>query len=156
MADCPFQDRIQSYADGELDDAARAEVERHLPACPSCAAELAALRALSQHVAQTLAKQPEISQIALHRVHARVNSVMDEGILRFARVLGAIAACLLVGATIGLAQFRTRETQEAPVAPPWVGVSASNDSVSDVASADSSTPAAAWYLADANRTEDSP
>jgi anti-sigma factor RsiW len=153
MADCSYQDRIQSYADGELDEAARAEVERHLTGCPACAAELAALRALSQHVSQTLAQQPGISQIALHRLHARLSPAMDDGILRFARVLGAIAACLLVGASIGLARFRSGET---PVAPPWVGVSISNDAVSDTAAADSSTPAAAWYLADASRTEDSP
>jgi anti-sigma factor RsiW len=149
MADCPFQDRLQSYSDGELDETVRAEVERHLPACPACAAELAALRALSTHVSRTLAEQPAMPQIAMHRLHARIGAAMDDGILRYARVMGAIAACLLIGASIGLVQLRNRET---PVTPPWVGVSVS----SDTASAESSSPAAAWYLADANRPDDSP
>jgi len=42
---------LQAYLDGELDSAAAAELDRHLVACPACAAELADLRALNERTA---------------------------------------------------------------------------------------------------------
>ncbi len=39
--------RLSAYLDGELPQAGAAAVEEHLRGCPQCAAELAALRALS-------------------------------------------------------------------------------------------------------------
>ena len=46
MASCPFNEQISAFHDGEVDDARRAEIERHLRDCPSCAAELNRLEAM--------------------------------------------------------------------------------------------------------------
>ena len=39
-------EHLSAYVDGDLDEGARAEVERHLRTCASCAAELDGLRRL--------------------------------------------------------------------------------------------------------------
>jgi len=39
-------ERLDAYVDGELDEAARREVQRHLAACKHCRSEVEALRAL--------------------------------------------------------------------------------------------------------------
>jgi hypothetical protein len=39
-----FAERLSEYLDGELDAAARAELERHLETCPSCQEDLAGLK----------------------------------------------------------------------------------------------------------------
>lgn len=51
-----IEDLLVAYADGELEAADRAAVEKHLPSCPDCAALLACLRAASA----SLAAFPEV------------------------------------------------------------------------------------------------
>jgi anti-sigma factor RsiW len=151
MADCPFQKSLMAFNDGELDEQRRAELDAHLPQCPACSAELAQLRALSSLVATGLASQSGLSQIARHRIHARLDSAMDEGVIRAARIISAVAACVLAGSCVWL--MRSRELSAAP--PPWVEVASQSDT--SIASADTSSPAAVWYLASAsNRTDESP
>ena len=43
MMSDPWTARLSEYLDGELTDAERSALERHLDACPSCAATLAEL-----------------------------------------------------------------------------------------------------------------
>src|SRR5512137_2068801 len=47
----PDEARLNEYADGELGDAARAEVAAHVADCAMCAARLAELRALFEDLA---------------------------------------------------------------------------------------------------------
>ena len=101
MSDCPFSQQLGAYHDGELDAQGRAAVERHLQQCSVCAAELAQLRALSGLFAS--AQQPRLSQISMHRLHRRVDVIMDEGIVRIARFTSAAAAAVLLVCSILLA-----------------------------------------------------
>ena len=48
MSKCPSGERLGAYLDGELADPAAQAVADHLEACPTCAAELDALRELKQ------------------------------------------------------------------------------------------------------------
>ena len=97
---CPMSQRLCAYHDGELDSAEQAQVERHAAECPACAAELASLASLARLVGEF--PRPHLSQIALHRLHDRTDMVMRAGVLRAARVLQAVAACVLVASTLML------------------------------------------------------
>jgi anti-sigma factor RsiW len=149
MAVCPFNEQISAFHDGEVDHVRRAEIEQHLRDCPSCAAELDRLQAMSRLL--MAAPSARLSQIGLHRLHRRMDQAMEEGLLRFVRVFNAVAACVLVAGSAWLL-MQTREVrtvETTPAAPPWVDVA------SDSSTGAYSTPAAAWYLADdTNRTTD--
>ncbi|HEX4053977.1 MAG TPA: zf-HC2 domain-containing protein [Tepidisphaeraceae bacterium] len=150
---CPFNQHLEAFYDGELDEARRSEIERHLPNCPSCAAELGRLQAMSGMLAS--ASAVKLSQIGLYRLHNRVDQAMEEGLLRIVRVLSAVAACVLVAGSVWLMKTREDRTVEMamPVAPPWADVVEASDSPAGAYS----TPAAAWYLAqDSARSDDSP
>jgi hypothetical protein len=109
-------------------------------------------------MSRLLASAPaaHLSQIGLHRLHRRMDQAMEEGLLRFMRVLNAVAACVLVaGSAWLLMKMRDERTVEisTPAAPPWVDVA----EVSDSPSGAYSTPAAAWYLADdSGRSDEAP
>jgi anti-sigma factor RsiW len=147
MAPCPTSQQLSAYHDGELDEALRLEIQRHLPACPACSAELARLDALSKLLAESA--PAKLSQIGLHRLHRRVEQAMEEGLIRFVRVLNTVAACVLIAGSAFLMmrsrQDRTVETST-PAAPPWVGVDVAE--ASDSSTGASTTPAAMWYLTD--------
>ena len=147
MASCPTSQQLSAYHDGELDEALRLEIQRHLPACPACSAELARLGALSSLVAE--APAAKLSQIGLHRLHLRVEQAMEEGLMRFVRVLNTVAACVLIaGSAFLMMRLRQDRTVEntTPAAPPWVGVDVAE--ASDSSTGASTTPAAMWYLTD--------
>jgi len=152
MVTCPFNNHLEAFYDGEVDDSRRSEIEFHVRQCPSCSEELARLQAMSRMISS--APSPKLSQIGLYRLHNQVDQAMEEGVLRIVRVLSAIAACLLVAGSAWL--MRTRESRAVessmPVAPPWADVVEASDSPSGAYS----TPAAAWYLADDSaRSDDS-
>jgi anti-sigma factor RsiW len=149
MADCAFNLEIQAYHDGELPAERRSTVEEHLAGCPACAAELAELKNLSA----VFAAEPvaELSQIALHRLHRKIDNEMDRGLIRFGWSLSAVAASILLVASAWLVKVdgsaQAASASPTPDEPPWVSVSlaASHDPVLR----DASTPAEQWYLADA-------
>ena len=100
MSECTFSQQLGAYYDGELDPVRRGEVERHLAQCADCAGGNAA-NAVDVALAGRCAA-PRLSQISLRRVHRRVESVMDEGLLWTARVLSGIAAAVLIVGSIWL------------------------------------------------------
>jgi anti-sigma factor RsiW len=169
MEPCEFNHRIEAYHDGELagDANATREVETHLATCQACAAQLAELRAMSALFASAaVAPQMKLSQIARHRLHRHVSDVMDGGLLRLGWAMSAVAASVLLVASVWLtrltpqkpaavqAQATGAETEAAP--PPWMGVTVVAENDPDVREA-STTPAAEWYLADASpRNNDMP
>ena len=151
--ECEFKQFLMAYHDGALDEARRAQIERHLPQCPACAAELGQFRSLSRFIETSVSLPAGLSQIARHRLHQRIDAAMDDGLLRAARIVSAIAACVLAGCSIAL----LRSNPISPAPPPWVEVAAQTDSSAGSATAEASTPAAVWYLASASaRSDESP
>jgi anti-sigma factor RsiW len=112
MPDCTYSEKIEAYHDGELDTAARAEVERHLESCGPCAALLMRIQDMSRLFAD--AAPVRLSQIGLARLHANLDLLTDRGLLRLARVMTGLAAAVLVCGTLWL--VRTRPAA-APVTP---------------------------------------
>jgi anti-sigma factor RsiW len=149
---CPFNNHLSAYHDGELDAAGRAEIDRHLSTCPACASELAELTALSGLFQAN--PPPRLSQIAGHRLHNEADAVMQASFVRVARALQLVAACVLLAASLWP---RSSETSNESVqsVPPWVDVAVTASAETN--SLNVTTPAAAWYLADATaRSEDAP
>ena len=96
--------RLSAYLDGELDAVAREQVEAHLAACPSCAAELASLRSVSSAVASY--NFDDLRPEELARLHHAIDDSMiedDPAIWRLGGTLGLIAASILVVAGTWLA-----------------------------------------------------
>jgi anti-sigma factor RsiW len=147
MKACAFNDKIEAYHDGELDASDRAAVEAHLAECGECSARLTELRAMSDLLTSASATRPALSQIALHRLHHRLQSVTDRGLIRLGWALSGVAASLLLIGSVWLTRVQ-QTAPSAPAAPPWVGVSLALDTEStDTATA---SPAAEFYLADAS------
>lgn len=96
--------RLSAYLDGELDAAAREQVESHLAACPSCSAELESLRSVSSAVASY--RFDDLRPEELARLHQAIDNSMievDPAIWRLGGTLGLIAASILVVAGTWLA-----------------------------------------------------
>jgi anti-sigma factor RsiW len=147
MENCPTQQDLSAYHDGELTVEQHDVVARHLAWCQACARQLAQLRQMSAFIAS---RSPDgLSQIAMKRLHSKLDEVIERGLVRWAWEVSGIAAAILLVGSIWLAQLR-EPTSAAVVVPPWVGAQASVDPVVREAP----TPAAAWYLADARSSSD--
>jgi anti-sigma factor RsiW len=151
MNTCALKPKLDAYHDGELRGEELASFEQHLAECSECSRQLAQLRAMSALLAA--APQVKLSQIAMHRLHRRIDAGgADQGLLRLGWTMSAIAASLLLVGSVWLTRMSNPPaTPEA--APPWVGVPV-------VAQADpayreiAATPAELWYLADASTRND--
>jgi anti-sigma factor RsiW len=150
---CEFAQHLSAYHDGELSPELRTTIEAHVATCPSCSAELTDLASTSRLFAT--AQRPHLSEFSKFRIRREAEALVQSDILKFVRTVRAIAACILVGASVWL--WGTSGAAPAPeqvVAPPPqvdMAVAASEETQS----LDASTPAAAWYLADAsNRSDD--
>src|SRR5882757_171181 len=142
MDTCPSNLELNAYHDGELDDARREELERHLVYCMACVAQLSELQMLSGMFAMAPARM--LSEVGVRRLHRRVDGEMDQGIIRLARVLSAIAACVVLVGSFWLTRMHD---QTAGSAPPWVmPKNVEEASVQNLAS-----PVGQWYLADASQ-----
>jgi len=96
--DCEFSKLLSAYHDGELPDEQRRQLETHLPACATCSAELNEMRSLSR-VLQSY-ERPRLDADARQRLHAMVEDVPEQTIVRFVWRVAAIAASImLIGAT---------------------------------------------------------
>src|SRR4051812_37472871 len=115
MVDCGHQVRLDAYHDGELSPGERADVEAHLRACPSCAAELAAMRGVSDAFAET--RPREASHEQLLELAASVRS--DDEPSGDARMLlglfrgTAIAAAVLLACALAGAAYMSQRTRAA-------------------------------------------
>lgn len=98
MSECDYARRLGAYHDGELPAAKAAEVEEHVRRCPACAAELARIRALSQILKS--AQPPQLSSVALDRLHRQVDQQPNYAIRRMVKAVAAAAAAVLVTCTI--------------------------------------------------------
>lgn len=136
----PTNLELSAYHDGELDAARRAEIDRHLLECAACLAQLSELQLLSGMFAS--APMPALSEAGFRRVHAKVDSAMEQGIIRLARVLSAVAACIVLIGSFWL----TRVREQPSAAPPWI----MPQNVEEVSADNVSSPVGDWYLADAS------
>ncbi len=154
---CPTDQQLSAYHDGELPSADRAEMARHLAWCDVCVLQLSQLRQMSGLLTSMA---PEgLSQIAWHRLHAKLDEVLEpmleRGLVRWAWEVSAIAAAILLISSVCLMRISDPKNTNpsinsaanvTAIVPPWVNAQASAD---PVLSEPATTPAQAWYLADA-------
>jgi anti-sigma factor RsiW len=101
MLDCENRVRLDAYHDGELSPAERSDVEAHLRDCPSCAAELAAMRRVSDAFADTAPPEPSHEQLLQLARSIRAEPSDARVLLRLFRVTAVAAAVLLACALAG-------------------------------------------------------
>jgi anti-sigma factor RsiW len=111
MVDCENRVRLDAYHDGELPPAGRSQVEAHLRDCPSCAAELAAMRRMSVAFADAAPREPsherllqlaasvraEPSDAETSDAHTSDAPVLLRLFRRTAVAAGVLLACALAG-----------------------------------------------------------
>lgn len=99
MSQCSYQISLDAYHDGQMPPEQARELERHLPGCAACSAELTRLSQLSQLL---IATRPEgIRPDELTRAHEAVKEIEhsatdDRGIIRLMAGLSAVAASVLI------------------------------------------------------------
>ena len=108
MIDCENQVRLDAYYDGELSPAERSDVEAHLRDCPSCAAELAAIRGLSGAFADAAPREPSREQLVELARSVRAEPSDARMLLRLFRGTAVAAAVLLACALAGAAYLSQR------------------------------------------------
>jgi anti-sigma factor RsiW len=113
MDRCEFSEQLGPYVDGELEAPRRAALEAHLPACPPCTDELAELGELRRLFAAAASGRGAFAfpQAARRRLHEHVDSLMDQGVLRIARALSGIAACVMVAGAMWLTTASRRPAE---------------------------------------------
>jgi anti-sigma factor RsiW len=145
MTPCLTSEELSAFHDGRVSGERLELIQSHIATCEPCGLEIARLSALSHLFASAV--RPQLSQIARHRLHDKVDLAMERGLIRFGWTISGIAASiLLVGSALLMHVDNVRRTNEA--APPWLGVAATSDT--DAVVANAQTPAAALYLADAS------
>ncbi len=108
MVDCDKRVRLDAYHDGELPPAQRSDVEAHLRDCPSCAAQLAAIRGMSGAFADTAPAKPSYEQLVRLAQSVRAEPYDARMLLRLFRGTAVAAAVLLACALAGAAYLSQR------------------------------------------------
>src|SRR5882724_10883200 len=112
MPNCQNQVRLNAYHDGELPPADRSAVEAHLRHCPSCAAELAAIRSMSCVFADTAPPEPSHEQL-LHLAQSVRAEASDARMLLTLFRRTAVAAALLLACTLAGSVYLSQQTSAA-------------------------------------------
>jgi len=114
METCDYIPWVGAYHDGELPEDRRIELERHLPGCEQCLAELDDLRQLSHMLASE--HRPSMASAAAARFHRHVDAMTERSLVRFAELLSGVAAAVLLAA--GVWSVQTSEVVAEPL-PNW-------------------------------------
>lgn len=112
MVDCENRVRLDAHHDGELSPAERADVEAHLRDCPSCAAELAAMRRMSGTFADTGPREPSHEQLLQLARSVRAAPSDARMLLRLFRGT-AVAAAVLLACALAAAVYLSQRTKAA-------------------------------------------
>ena len=112
MVDCENQLRLNAYHDGELSPAERSDVEAHLRHCPSCAAELAAMRSVSGAFADTPPREPSYEQLLTIARSVRAESSDARMLLKLFRG-AAVAAAVLIASSLAGAAYLSKKSKAA-------------------------------------------
>jgi anti-sigma factor RsiW len=99
MSQCSYQSWLDAYHDGQTPPERALELERHLPTCAACSAELRRLSQLTQLL--SAARPEDIRPDELARAHAAVgrfegSGLEDRGVMRLIVGLSAVAASVLI------------------------------------------------------------
>ena len=108
MVDCENKVRLDAYHDGEISPAERSDVEAHLRGCPSCTAELVAIRRMSGAFADTTPREPSHEQLLQLARSVRAEASDARMLLRLFRGTAVAAAVLLACALAGAAYLSQR------------------------------------------------
>jgi anti-sigma factor RsiW len=148
--DCPNEQELSAYHDGELPEFRRAAIAEHLASCSACSEVLARWASISRLFNE--APHRRLSGIASERIRRRITQAADGGIVRLAWTLSGLAASVLVIGSLWLTRLDDNTALASP--PPWLGVG----DVRDVAQTQREpvTPAAEWYLASNNSSDELP
>ena len=109
MDTCQCESRISAYYDGELSEPERVAFEQHLAACPSCQTELQQHRRLTAFM--QLAPRKTLSAQARQDLYALAPAVGEGVYLRIAEWTTALAACVLITASLWLVHARPIQHQ---------------------------------------------
>src|SRR5437016_10608822 len=112
MVDCENKVRLDAYHDGELPPAEQSDVEAHLRDCPSCAAELAAIRRMSGTFADTTPREPSHEQLLQLAASVRTEPSDTRMLLRLFRRT-AVAAAVLLACALAAAMYQSERTKAA-------------------------------------------
>lgn len=112
MVDCEHQVRLNAYHDGELSPVERSDVEAHLRDCPSCAAELEAMRRMSGAFADTTPRAPSHEQLLQLARSVRAEPYDARMLLRLFRG-AAVAAAMLLACAIAGGVYLSQRTRAA-------------------------------------------
>ena len=113
MVDCEKRVRLDAYHDGELSPAERSDVEAHLRDCPSCAAELAAIRGMSGAFADTTPREPSHEQLLELARSVRAAPPSDARMLLRLFRGTAVAAAVLLACAVAGAVYLSQRTKAA-------------------------------------------
>jgi anti-sigma factor RsiW len=147
----PTDQQLSAYHDGELPSDQRSLLAAHLAWCEACLKRIDRLTQMSSLLSHSAPNG--MSQIALRRLHAKLDEVIERGLIRWAWEVSGVAAAILIVGSVMLARMAdpsNARTGGGVSVPPWVVSQASADPVVTEAA----TPAAAWYLADARNSSD--
>src|ERR1035437_9697208 len=120
MSECPDNQRLSAFLDGELDVAECESVERHLPECEACAAVLRDFRQISRLVGHW--EMPEISSGGLRKLHTKIDVMGWRRLEHLAFALSSMAAALVVATVLWSSENSQATTtialwEQAAVAP---------------------------------------
>jgi anti-sigma factor RsiW len=149
---CPGEQELSAYHDGELPQERRAIVAEHLPSCAPCREVIARWTAISQLFNE--APHQRLSGIARERVRRSAMRSADSGILRLAWTMSGLAASVMVVGSLWLTHLNDNLNADTALAspPPWVGVAYARDT--NQSQHEPATPAAEWYLASNSSSSD--
>src|SRR3954464_7322427 len=112
MVDCEFRVRLDAYHDGELSPAERSDLQAHLQGCPSCAAELAAIRTISGAFAGATPQEPSHEQLLQLAASVRAEPYDARMLLRLFRAT-AIAAAVVLACALAGAVYQSQRARAA-------------------------------------------
>jgi anti-sigma factor RsiW len=142
MSACDFLTRIGAYYDGAVGIEEQRQIEAHLDTCPQCRQELASLQALSNRLAT--ARGPKLSTEMIGRLRDSIDAQSSRGLMRTARTLLALAACLLLACTIWAWSAGSSAAEPAPA---WE-TAAINPQPDTTASTNPQVAMATWIVQD--------
>jgi anti-sigma factor RsiW len=98
METCSHSLQLSAYHDGELSPPQREQFERHLAGCPACADELEQFRRLSALL--DAAPRPRLGDDSRRELYALAPQVEEAGFLRIAKWTTALAASVMLAASV--------------------------------------------------------
>src|SRR3954454_10250514 len=112
MVECENRVRLDAYHDGEFSPGERSDVEAHLRDCPSCAAELAAIRGMSGAFADAAPREAAHEQLLQLSESGRAEPSDARMLLRLFRG-SAVAAAVLLACALAGAVYLSQRTKAA-------------------------------------------